>query len=108
MSDSKSKSKKKPTLKVQVHNLEISLKEEKDDFRCVECGNANSIKINNGTISRETVDIDFSLFKINLIEYKKNTIKSATDKYARIEKNNTEPIKIKTIPKLFFFKMAHP
>ena len=54
------------------------------------------------------VDIDFSLFKINLIEYKKNTIKSATDKYARIEKNNTEPIKIKTIPKLFFFKMAHP
>jgi len=32
MSDSKSKSIKKPTLKVQIQNLEISLKEENDKF----------------------------------------------------------------------------
>jgi|TARA_B110000914_G_scaffold88168_1_gene77478 molecular chaperone GrpE len=32
MSDSKSKSTKKPTLKVQIQNLEISLKEENDKF----------------------------------------------------------------------------
>ena len=37
-------------------------------YACADFSNPNSVIINNGTISREMVNIDISLFKINLIE----------------------------------------